>query len=272
MRFRCKMIDSLAMRDFTNIVNAISKMSKLCVLQLAPDDVCFTVLDDRMPIVWAELSRDHFFNEYLIFGMSEEQNRILLEFDALMLAKSLVSLKASAKSVKIKLTNKQQPCLTLEIELLSLITDWQCVHDVPIRIIHRREWAAYQAPNIPDFDITIELPPLKHIRNVVEKMKNMSPYLTIVANNDGAFILKIDTDSASVATHYRDLQVWKKIETNADEVFATVDIRRLLNIHTWDAVHPDSVKCNILHERIVYLYFKLNDSINIHYFVPAVAI
>ncbi|XP_034940736.1 checkpoint protein HUS1 isoform X2 [Chelonus insularis] len=210
MRFRCKMINAFAMRDFTNTVTAISKMSKSCVLQITPDELYFIVLDDacRSPVVWAELNRDHFFEEYSMVGASEQQNKIYCEFDTLMLTKSLTSLKATARSVKIKLTNKQQPCLTLEIELPSLTTDsWQCVHDVPIKVVQRKDWQAYQVPDIPNFNISIELPSLKHIRNVVEKMKNMSPYLTIIANNNGLLILRINTDVASVATHFQDLNV-----------------------------------------------------------------
>lgn len=37
-----------------------------------------------------------------------------------MLARSLTTLKQNAKSLKIKLTNKQIPCITLEIELVSI--------------------------------------------------------------------------------------------------------------------------------------------------------
>lgn len=37
-----------------------------------------------------------------------------------MLARSLATLKQNARSLKIKLTNKQSPCITLEMELVSV--------------------------------------------------------------------------------------------------------------------------------------------------------
>lgn len=40
-----------------------------------------------------------------------------------MLARSLTTLKQNAKSLKIKLTNKQTPCITLEIELVSILSE-----------------------------------------------------------------------------------------------------------------------------------------------------
>ena len=131
-------------------------MSKMCVIRLTTDVLCFNIGDDRVPVVWAELSQSRFFNEYSMEGASEEQNEIFLESDTGMLARSVASLKQTAKSVKIKLTNKRQPCLTFEIELPSLSMDSrQCVHDVPVRVIPRREWCEYQAPHVPEFDVNI---------------------------------------------------------------------------------------------------------------------
>lgn len=105
-------------------------------------------------MIWAELNPQHFFVEYVLNGVTEEQNEIYLQFEASMLARSMSSLRMTAKSVKIKLTNKRQPCLSLEIELPSLsIESRQCLHDVPVRVIPRREWPEYQAPNIPEFDV-----------------------------------------------------------------------------------------------------------------------
>lgn len=129
----------------------------MCVIRLTPEELCFNVSDDGSPVVWAELGKKYFFTEYVVVGVSEAQNEIYLEFDALMLGRSLNSLKQTARSTKIKLTNKQQPCLTIEVELPSLANEaWQCVHDVPVRVIPRKEWPVYQAPNLPVFDVKVQ--------------------------------------------------------------------------------------------------------------------
>ncbi|XP_076684723.1 hus1-like checkpoint clamp component [Andrena cerasifolii] len=274
MKFRCRMVDVIAMRDFTNIVNIISRLTKQCTLRLTPNVVSFSVGHDRVSMVWAELNQSHFFSEYVMNGVTEEQNEIYLELDATMLARSLGSLRMTAKSVKIKLTNKRQPCLTLEIELPSLsIESRQCLHDVPVRVIPRREWAEHQAPNIPEFDISVDMPQLKHVRNIVERMKNMSPRLTLCADKSGVFVLRIDTDSATVSTYFQDLQVWSCSQENGDEkVSATVDIKKFFMFLAWDVVHPDGVKCNILRDRMLNLYLHLSDYLKIHYFIPAMTI
>lgn len=132
-------------------------MSRVCVMRLTPNNVCFNVANETTPMVWVTLEQDKFFNEYTLSGKSENHNEIYMEFNTLMLAKSISSLKTSAKSAKIKLTNKQQPCLTFEIELNSTSTESRlCVHDVPISVIPQRRWSNYDAPNIPRFDVRIK--------------------------------------------------------------------------------------------------------------------
>lgn len=272
MKFRCRMMDVIAMRDFTNIVNVISRITKQSTLRLTPDELCFSVSVDRASMVWAELTQTHFFTEYIMNGVSEEQNEIYLEFDPTMLAKSLGSLRMTAKSVKIKLTNKRQPCLTIEIELPSLsLESRQCLHDVPVRVIPRREWAEHQAPNIPEFDISVDMPQLKHVKHIVERMKNMSPRLTLDASKTGVFALKVDTDSATVSTHFQELQVWSSSQRNQeDKVSATIDIKKFFMFLAWDIVHPDGVKCNIVQDRVVNLFLHVADYVKIQYFLPSV--
>lgn len=54
-------------------------------------------------------------------GLSEEFNEIYLEFQVDNLVTAYRSAQA-AKSVKLKLTKKHVPCLTLEVELVMLIS------------------------------------------------------------------------------------------------------------------------------------------------------
>lgn len=94
----------------------------------------------------------------------------------------------------------------------------------------------------------------------------------VCAENSGKFVLKIETDSANVATYFKGLHVSTLAEDNAAEITANVDIRRFLTFLAWEVVHPVSVKCNILNEQMIYLYLNLDDNVNIHYFIPAVSL
>jgi len=270
-------------------------MAKYCVLRLTQDELCFNVGDERIPVLWAVLSQRHFFAEYIMSGVSEQENEIYLEFDASMLARSLNSLRIMARSAKIKLTNKRQPCLTFEIDLSSMssVDSRQCVHDVPVKLIPRREWPEHKMPDIPEFDvsqtvlmqqrdidlakvklflfqISLDLPQLRYLRHIVDRMKTMSSQLTVTANKCGTLIVKIEMDYATVSTHFKGLQVWESGEEQETDVLATISIKKLAMFLSWDILHPDSVKCNLLQEKMVKLTLDVGDHIKMHYFIPAI--
>ncbi|TNN31588.1 Checkpoint protein HUS1 [Liparis tanakae] len=78
-------------------------------------------------------------------------------------------------------------------------------HDVPVDIVPRRLWHEFKEPSMPDFHVSVYLPPLKTMKNVVDRMKNLSNFLVMEANLSGEMNLKIETDLVSVTTHFKDL-------------------------------------------------------------------
>lgn len=117
-------------------------------------------------------------------GVSSEDNEIYLELIPENLGKALKAAQ-NARSLKIKLTKKHAPCLTLEIELVQtclliktiifkinivniyiIIISFQpslthrprvVVHDVPVTVIPRRMWRDYSEPTMPHFDVSLHL-------------------------------------------------------------------------------------------------------------------
>lgn len=102
-------------------------------------------------------------------------------------------------------------------------------------------------------------------------MKNMSSQLTIIANKCGALVLKVEVDYATVSTHFKELQVWEAGEEDTGDISATVAIKKLAMFLSWDILHPDSVKCNLLQEKMVKLTLDVGDHVKMHYFIPAIA-
>lgn len=191
------------------------------------------------------------------------------------MAKSLSSLRVShgAKSVKMKLTNKKSPCLTFEIQLSELSHSRFCVHDIPVSVIPRKEWTALQEPVVPNYDVSIQLPGLKLIRTVAERMKSLSSHIVLLANHEGALILKVETPEATVSTHFKNLIMENSggDEENTEEFFsARIDIRKFVQFLTSEQVNPSKVVCNIVDDKMVAM-FLINEDIIMHYFLPAVA-
>ncbi|XP_073534491.1 checkpoint protein HUS1 isoform X1 [Phyllobates terribilis] len=284
MRFRCKIVDVSCLNHFTRVVTTITKLTKSCTLRLSASNLYF-ILTDKVAnggvSMWCNLCQANFFDEYQMEGVSAEQNDIFLELIPENLSRALKTAQ-NAKAVKIKLTNKHCPCITVAVELPSLSSTSRIVtHDIPVSVIPRRLWNDFKEPTVPDFDVSIYLPAIKTMKSVVERMKNLSNFIVIEANRNGEIDLKIETDLVSVSTHFKDLgnPPWVNDESSQNNTQerdqdimsqARVDIRKLLQFLAGQQVNPNKAICNIVHKRMVH-FILLHDDVSLQYFIPAVA-
>lgn len=286
MKFRGKIVDIGCLNHFTRVITTISKLTKTCVLRLTPDNLFFVMCSkvaNGGVSMWCELSQANFFDEYQMDGVNADNNEICLEVTVENLARSLKTIQA-AKSVKVKLTKKHCPCLTIAAELPTLSSSSRLVtHDVPVDVIPCRLWHEFKEPVMPDFDVSIYLPPLKTMKNIIDRMKNLSNFLVMEANQNGEMNLKIETDLVSVTTHFKELgnppwgegasqntgpsQAGRDLEAMAQ---ARVDIRKLQQFLIGQQVNPTKAMCNIVQDGVVHLIL-LDQDMSLQYFIPAVA-
>nr|XP_025979379.1 checkpoint protein HUS1 isoform X2 [Dromaius novaehollandiae] len=259
MRFRAKIVDLACLNHFSRVVNTVARLAKTCTLRLTADKLYF-ILSDKVAnggvSVWCELCQGNFFDEFQMEGVAAEHNEIYLELVPENLSRALKTAQ-NAKTVKIKLTNKHCPCLTVAVELPSLSSSSRIVtHDIPVGVIPRRLWNDFREPSVPDFDV-------------------------IEANLCGEMNLKIETDLVSVTTHFRDLgnPPWasdnecqssargRDLESMAE---ARIDIKKLLQLLAGQQVNPTKALCNIVSRRIVH-FILLHEDVSLQYFIPALA-
>lgn len=285
MKFRGKMTEGACIKQFINIVNTIARMSKNCVMRITKDRIYFIINEagvsaGNSPGLWAELDQGHFFNEYHMEGVSEENNEIFLELQPDKFSKVLSSLKVSqaARSLKIKLTRRHTPCLTLEADLPTLsIHARLVVHDVPVQLIPRRQWQLYNEPEMPNFGASIYLPPLRQLKHIVERMKSLSAHICVSANRSGKFIVSVTNDDVDVSTHFKHLSmpVWDS-QDNSEAVdleefhSATVDIKKFSLFLQGEQINPTKAICNIVSGHVIQM-FLLHDDVTLQYFLPAAA-
>lgn len=99
----------------------------------------------------------------------------------------------------------------------------------------------------------------------------MSAQITLTANKTGALVIKAEIDLATVSTHFKELQVWEsREEEEASDISATISTKKLAMFLSWDILHPDNVKCNILENKMVKLTLDVGEHVRMHYFVPAI--
>lgn len=83
--------------------------------------------------LWSSSLQANFFDEYQMEGVSPEDNEICLEVTPENLSRALKTVQ-NAKSVKVKLTKKHCPCLTVAAELVSL-TQGTVFHAVSTHVV-----------------------------------------------------------------------------------------------------------------------------------------
>nr|XP_002130439.1 checkpoint protein HUS1-like isoform X2 [Ciona intestinalis] len=286
MRFRAKVVNIDCIHHFTNVVNTISKLLKKCSIRLTKEKMFF-ILPDQVAnggvSMWCELKQANFFDEYRMDGVNEyELNEIYLEIVAENLCRAIKSAN-NAKSLKIKLTKKQVPCLTVEIELPSLSSTARIVtHDIPVSVIPSSLWGEYQEPEMPDFHVSLCLPPLKTVKHIVERLKNLSSYLTLSGNQEGDFALKVETELVSATTRFSDLEIPpydpdgdsqapSKLWPPSEMASARIDVKKLLQFLAGQQINPYKVICNIVDQSAVH-FFLVHDDISLQYFIPVVAV
>ncbi|XP_049881089.1 checkpoint protein HUS1 [Pectinophora gossypiella] len=289
MKFRAVMIDAGPMREFTNIVGTISKISKECVLRLSDDQVYFIVSDENSgpapPVLWCEMPQAMYFSEYQMVGLDEGHKDIYLGFSSVNLARSLVTLK-SAKSLKMKLTKKQCPCLTLEIEIPSTTSQQtrNVTHDIPVAVIPRKMWEDFHEPKVPQPDISIELPSLKQLRTTIDRMRTMASEVVIRASAEGRLTLQISTDMAKVSTRFKDLRVEtfdgpiehsdSETETQNEDIsrvcHCRVDAKKLSIFLSADSISHNRTICSIVHKKLVILCLQTEENAKLQCFINGI--
>ncbi|KAK2561434.1 Checkpoint protein HUS1 [Acropora cervicornis] len=290
MRFRAKIVDINCIQHLTRVLGTISRMAKRCALRLTPTKLYF-ILTDNAAVggvsIWCELTQSNFFEEYRIEG-KDETNSIYLELMPDNLTRAMKSA-SSAQAVKIKLTKKHTPCLTFEITLPSLTSHTRSVvHDVPVGVIPQQNWEEFEEPAMPDFDVSVSNTGLLfkmnytklvvHVALEVDGIVWIHFYIygqlsdrdgVLSANNNGYMTLRIDTDSATVTTHFKhlDTPTWEGDSSQNDHnrdldkmAEARVDVKKLATfLH--DIVHGKAVQFLLLHE-----------DLSLQYVIPAVSL
>ncbi|XP_023237915.1 checkpoint protein HUS1-like [Centruroides sculpturatus] len=218
---------------------------------------------------------NHFFNEYNMIGVSDEFNEIYLELSTDNLVQALKS-SSSAKTLKIKLTKKHAPCLTLENELPSLSSYSRLViHDVPVRVIPVRFWDEFQEPEMLQFDVSLYMPPLKIVRNIIDRMKNLDSFVTLSASPEGILVLQVENDIVTVKTRFTNLEIPSGTGQNEDAdpelpAEVRVNIKKLSQFLFGEQVNPLRVICNIIHNKMIH-FFLLHDDVSLQFFLPCVS-
>ncbi|KAL8276507.1 hypothetical protein RQP46_011108 [Phenoliferia psychrophenolica] len=209
MRFRADIANTAT---FTGLISSLTPLSKVATLKLKSDVVHLICFSDGQGIQASIFNIDTFRLE------SNSNNEIYLEVSTEALGRALKSA-AGATEVTIKLAKKggtgpqgtggknARPVLSLGITSASKQgRSVTITHDVGVKVKKQSEVDALKEPLCPAPDVNILLPPLGLLRTVSERLKTISPVITISANWRGEFRLRAESDEANVETEWRGLK------------------------------------------------------------------
>ncbi|XP_076429238.1 checkpoint protein HUS1B [Peromyscus maniculatus bairdii] len=275
MKFRARITSKSFLELFIQVSGTVARLTKVCVLRMCPDSLCFCptgMLGEGQ--LWGEVRRG-VFRHFCMEGVSEEFNEIYLELKSEHLARAVRNA-GSASSLKLQLTNKRRPCLTVVVELASCPGHTRAmVHDLPVKVLPRRWWKEYTEPRVRASDVSVYLPALKTLKNMVERMANMGDRVLVEANLNGKMNLSVETDAVTIKSYFKNLGNPPKAVLGVTQgkdpenmVQVRVDNRKLLLFFEGQQINPTMALCNIVSNTLLHLVL-VHDDISLQYFIPA---
>jgi len=294
MKFGVRLLDSVNITHFTHILSTVSRLcsksanDKSCVLKLTPDNVYFILPEFASNNIgsgglgrtsfWMALDPKCFFDFFIVEGKSTEEDFILLEIQPECLVQTLKS-SPNVKMVKIKLTKRQMPCLTVELDLHSMtskLNSRTITHDIPIRVISTSKISQddFQEPNINRTNLSIEMPPLKLLKHMIERFKVLHEFVYFEATNNGTLTFKIEAEAVSISSYFRNLNNLpifnqKKNDPNA-ACIVRLSLKKLHDFINALQFNPSKIICNLVHQKYAHFFVVHEDDLVLQYLISSV--
>ncbi|KAJ7784585.1 checkpoint protein Hus1/Mec3 [Mycena metata] len=275
MRFRASIENA---DTFFRIIQAIEKLQKKCIMKFSEDVmyiICNSEANEGGIQVWSQIKVDSLFTSYRI--QSNASNVITMALSSEALLATLKSASTSSKSayeteeIVMKLAKKNDQAV-LSFEISGMTRQGRKVrvaHDVKIEVMKPADVANLKEPMCPEPDVHIILPPLQKLRPIVERLRPMSDFLAVRANNNGRLQLSIRTDTVNVDTEWKNCKNTNRASTasqdpdpdprDPDELFSvlvsTKSFFKFLNSHV---VSTTTIAC-ICRDHCMILYVYVGD-------------
>lgn len=188
--------------------------------------------------------------------------------------------------VRIKLTKRQTPCLTVELDLHSMtskVNSRTITHDISIRVISAKMAADdIQEPDISRTSLSIELPPLKLLKHMIERFKVLSDFVYFEATNNGTLELKVEADAVSVGSYFRNLKNLPIFNQNETGRFDTtmndgqskcvvrLSLKKLHEFINALQFTPTKVICNFVNQKYAHFFVVHDEDLVLQYLISSV--
>ncbi|KAJ7282818.1 checkpoint protein Hus1/Mec3 [Mycena rebaudengoi] len=282
MRFRASIEN---VNTFCRIIQAIEKLQKKCIIKFSEDDmriICNSEANEGGIQVWSQIKVDSLFTSYRIQSNAENVITMSLSSEALLAALKSASNSSSGSAsssyetdeIVMKLAKKNDQAV-LSFEISGMTRQGRKVrvaHDVKIDVMKPADVAPPHGAHTH-----ILLPPLHKLRTIVDRLRPMSDFLAVRANNSGCLQLSISTDSVTVDTEWKNCKNTARAPTasqdpepdprDPEELFTVlVSTRSFLKFLNSHVVSTTTIACICQnHCMILYVY-----AVVLTFYIPAI--
>ena len=192
--------------------------------------------------------------------------------------------------MRIKLTKRQSACLTVELELHSISSKTNSraiTHDIPVKVVSLSKISPdeYQEPSVNRTTLSIQMPPLKLLKHMIERMKCLCEFVYLEATHDGTLTLKIEADSVSVSTYFKNLtnlpinqnqmeeeNVSRRgdMEKNNESSNVRLSLKRLSDLVNALQFQPSRIICNFVNNRYAHFFVIHEEDLILQFLISSV--
>ncbi|OQR97168.1 hypothetical protein THRCLA_07077 [Thraustotheca clavata] len=88
------------------------------------------------------------------------------------------------------------------LSMRARTVDIDIIQNIPIEVLSVASVENHKEPAIPSPNVALEIPSLKSLRTVTDRLKAMQKFLTIEANMDGSIRLRVKSDTFALQTQH----------------------------------------------------------------------
>lgn len=253
-----KLIATVNTEIFSSLVSVLTVCGGEVILHFSKTMLSIVVPQGFNQIaVWIGCSVNLIFAKYTINSKSDD----------------IITLKCNSQQLSQALTNETSPTMNmllkkhregtvLEFDQRSNDTTKQLIQRVAATILSPRMTETYQEPEWGTPSVSVKLPNIRQIMNWVNEMKEINPLLTLKANKEGEFKMRIESDSISVETTFPGLDLVGQTElATMEEAEALVDMKKFKKILKVGNIQGCVGEIHIYDQVMAKFVFTINSNI-----------
>jgi HUS1 checkpoint protein len=302
MKYGIKLFDPLNIAHFTHVIATVSKLcarasnNKTCVLKLTDDSLYFILTEfasnnagnggTGRTAFWMTLDSKCLFDVSVLEGRTADENFIFVELQPESLLRALKSA-TNVKTLRLKLTKRQTPCFTVELDMHSISSKSNSrliTHDIPVNVINtvKLNMAEFQEPSIENATLSIQMPPLKLLKHMIDRMNHLSEFVCLEATNRGTLTLRIETDQVSVCSYFQNLPNMPLFgagagdknnrETADRECSVRLGLKKLSDFVNALQFQPSKIICNFVNQKYAHFFVVHDEDLVLQYLISSVLI